>query len=90
MLRPEWKCRVFSSFNGNVGGGSRQRELLYTMTLAAVKMRKMYSDLCKLAGFDNCLVYVSPLQSLVSCIKSFTLHLGTSELVHEVKMHLLG
>ena len=36
-----------------MSGGSRQRELLYTMTLAAVKMRKMYSDLFKLAGFDN-------------------------------------
>jgi len=38
---------VFSSCQGNVRGGrSRQRELLYTMTLAAVELRKMYSDLC--------------------------------------------
>jgi len=73
-----------------MSGGSRQRELLYTMTLAAVKMRKMYSDLCKLASFDNCLGNVRLLQSLVSCIKSLTLHLGTSELVLEVKRHLLG
>jgi len=55
-FRVDW-CRglngnvgVFSNCKGNVGG-SRQRELLYTMTLAAVKMNKMYSDLCKLAGF---------------------------------------
>jgi len=29
-----------------MSGESRQRELLYTMTLATVEMRKMYSDLC--------------------------------------------